>query len=487
MTEIPNRAERASEPELWPFGALGLSPKHFPPRIAVLGLARSGWSAASLLAERGRALLLLDRRDDPSAHERARALQQSGAHVELQLGEHDPGALSGIDLIVKSPGVDPRIPFLQEARLRGVPVIGELELGALAVKGPLGAITGTNGKSTTTAWTGDMIRRSGRAVQVVGNIGRPICDGVRIDPSATFVAEVSSFQLEDTDRFHPNVATLLNLSPDHLDRHQDFAAYRAAKLRMFRNRTAEDVAVLGEGPDMDELARVVVPARCLRVQMKDRGVDGCVLRDDRIWIRDRSLEVPLQPRARLSLPGRHNLENAMAAAATAYALGASVEAIAESLTEFAGLSHRLETVGTIRGVECINDSKATNVGSLEVALLAFDEPVLLIAGGVGKGQSFAPIASLVAERTAAVYLIGEAAAQMEREWSTARSIRCGSLEAALDAALADSVRDRSGPRERILLSPGCASFDMFRDYEDRGDQFRALVEERALGERGGRG
>lgn len=468
MTETPKRSG------LWPWEALGIEPKGREPRVGVLGLARSGWSAAALLADHGCALLLLDRRDDPSSHERARALAATGATVELALGEHDPRVLSAVDLIVKSPGVDPRIPFVEEARRRDVPIIGELELGALAVNGPLGAITGTNGKSTTTAWTGDMVRRSGIAVQVVGNIGRPICDGVRTDPGATFVAEVSSFQLEDTRSFHPRVATLLNLSPDHLDRYQGFAEYRDAKLRIFRNRTVDDVAVLGAGQDMDELARVVTPARCLRVQMKDRGVDGCVLRDDRIWIRDRSLEVPLQPRARLSLPGRHNLENAMAAAATAYALGASVGGIAESLTHFGGLPHRLETVGTIGGSVCINDSKATNVGSLEVALRAFDEPVRLIAGGVGKGQSFAPLASLVAERTAAVYLIGEAAAQMEREWSTARTVRCGSLEAALDAALADAARP-SGKRERILLSPGCASFDMFRDYEDRGDRFRALV------------
>lgn len=474
MTETPKRSR------LWPFELLGLRPKRPDPRVAVLGLARSGWSAAALLADHGCALVLLDHNDDASARERARLLAEGGASVELALGEHDPRLLPAVDLIVKSPGIDPRIPFLEEARRLGVPVIGELELGALAVRGPLAAITGTNGKSTTTAWTGDMVRRSGIPVQVVGNIGRPICDGVRIDPGATFVAEVSSFQLEDTRSFHPRVATLLNLSPDHLDRYQDFAAYRDAKLRLFRNRTAEDVAVLGEGPDMDELARVVTPARSLRVQMKDRGVDGCVLRDDRIWIRDRSLEVPLQPRARLSLPGRHNLENAMAAAATAYALGATAEGIAESLAHFGGLPHRLETVGTINGSVCINDSKATNVGSLEVALRAFDEPVRLIAGGVGKGQSFAPLASLVAERTAAVYLIGEAAAQMEREWSTARTVRCGSLEAALDAALADAART-SGKRERILLSPGCASFDMFRDYEDRGDQFRALVRSKKEG------
>ncbi|MCA9726821.1 MAG: UDP-N-acetylmuramoyl-L-alanine--D-glutamate ligase, partial [Candidatus Eisenbacteria bacterium] len=453
---------------------LGLRLRHEPPCVAVLGLARSGWAAASLLAARTAArLLLLDRVPGASTEERMSGLRRSAHAVELRAGEHDAQWLDEIDLIIKSPGVDPRAPFVQAAVHAGVPVVGELELGALAARGPIGTISGTNGKSTTTAWTGDMMRRSGVAVQVVGNIGRPICEGVQEDPDAVFVAEVSSFQLEDSSRLHPRVATLLNLSPDHLDRHESFAAYRAAKLRMFQNQTAKDVAVLGDGPEMDELARVVVPARCLRVQMKDRGAEGCVLRDDRIWIRDRGLEVPLQPRARLSLPGRHNLENAMAAAATAHALGATPDAIAASLADFGGLPHRLEHVGTIAGIECINDSKATNVGSLEVALQAFDRPVRLIAGGVPKGQGFAPLATLVAQRTSGVYLIGEAAAQMEREWSTARSIRCPSLEAALDAALEDA---RVG--DRILLSPGCASFDMFRDYEDRGDRFRALVQER---------
>jgi UDP-N-acetylmuramoylalanine--D-glutamate ligase len=216
--------------------------------------------------------------------------------------------------------------------------------------------------------------------------------------------------------------------------------------------------------------------------MKDRGVDGCVLRDDRIWIRDRGLEVPLQPRARLTLPGRHNLENAMAAAATAHALGAPAEAIAESLVRFRGLPHRLERIGTVDETECINDSKATNVGSLRVALAAFAEPVRLIAGGVGKGQDFSMVAGVIAERTAGVYLIGEAAAQMEREWGAARPVRCPSLESALDAALAEAR-----PGERILLSPGCASFDMFRDFEDRGDRFRALVRERVRRASAGRG
>jgi UDP-N-acetylmuramoylalanine--D-glutamate ligase len=433
-----------------------------------------------------------------------------------------------VDLIVKSPGVSPQIPFLDAARAAGVPIVGELEISSLAADGPIVAITGTNGKSTTTAWVGHMLVAAGMEVEVAGNIGRPFAEAVLERPHANFVVEVSSFQLEDTRTFRPRVATLLNLTPDHLDRHGSMDAYAEAKSRIFRNQTGEDFAVLGPGPELDPFA-VTARARVLRTGRTDpsdassasgggpawanplgpvgsndvasgakssggtpspaetradrsarHGSDGVRLEGDVLVLRlGGQAPERLLRSAELALPGAHNLENAMAAAATAAAAGVPTEAIVRSLRTFPGLAHRLEPVGEVGGVICVNDSKATNVSSLQVALEAFPAPVHLIAGGVGKGQDFRPVAALVRDRTRSVHLIGESAAVLAEAWAGAQIHRAGSLEGALDAALT-----LARPGERVLLSPGCASFDMFRDFEDRGDQFRALVAVRAAA-RGG--
>ena len=467
----------------WPLPALGIEARP-DPLVLVLGLARSGLAAARLLLDRGTRvrLLALVRPERSDQLAQLSALEARGA--ELRIGPHDPAELAGVDLIVKSPGVSPGIPFLAAARAAGVPSVGELEIASLVVEGPIVAITGTNGKSTTTAWVGHMLAGAGVEVEVAGNIGRPLAEAVRARSRATFVVEVSSFQLEDTRTFRPQVATLLNLTADHLDRHGSMDAYREAKSRIFRNQTAEDVAVLGPGPELDPLA-AAVQARVLRTGRSAEGPggrhgDGVCLEEGLLVLRFGPLgPVPLLPAGELALPGAHNLENAMAAAATAVAAGASVEAITRSLRTFPGLSHRLEQVGEVGGVICVNDSKATNVGSLQVALEAFPDRVHLIAGGVGKGQDFTPVAALVRERTRSVHLIGESAAALAEAWSGAEIHRAESLEAALDAALS-----LARPGERVLLSPGCASFDMFRDFEDRGDQFRALVTVRAIA-RGG--
>ncbi|MEZ4651477.1 MAG: UDP-N-acetylmuramoyl-L-alanine--D-glutamate ligase [Candidatus Eisenbacteria bacterium] len=489
----------------WPLSALGL-PARSEPLVLVLGLARSGLAAARMLLARGAAIRLLGlERPEGAEGERLTELVARGA--SLRLGPHDPADLDGVDLIVKSPGVRPEIPFLEAAREAGVPIVGELEIAFLAAEGPVYAITGTNGKSTTTAWVGHMLAAAGREVEVAGNIGHAFADAVMRSPGAEFVVEVSSFQLEDTLTFHPRVATLLNLSPDHLDRHGTLEAYAAAKSRIFRNQTEADIAVFGGDANLDAMANQV-PARVLRTG-KDQGEligapaaepqgapaggktgtsaqearEGVFVREGDLVLRfstpPRDGVVRLLPVSELALPGAHNVENAMAAAATAASAGVPVDAIVRSLRTFPGLAHRLEPVGVVGGVACVNDSKATNVGSLEVALAAFPEPVRLIAGGVGKGQDFRPLAEDVRARTRSVHLIGESADVLAEAWAGADLHRAGSLAEALDQALS-----LSRPGDRILLSPGCASFDMFRDFEDRGDQFRALVNARA-GARGG--
>jgi len=461
---------------LWPFDELALKPKASDARVAVLGLARSGWGAARLLCARGARVDLLDL-EAPSGTEEAALLDRLiGQGARPRFGPHDPAWLAEIALLVKSPGVSGSIPFLQEARRRGIPIIGELELAFLAARGPVLAITGTNGKSTTTAWAGDILRRAGQAHHVAGNIGRAFSEAVLEDPERIFVLEVSSFQLEDTRAFHPRVAVILNLTPDHLDRHGDLRAYLEAKLRIFERQETDDVALLGPDEDLARRARPRIRGRLLRFAAADTGEDGAFLRGEMLFLRRGGREVPLLPRGDLSLPGPHNLENALAAAASTAALGAEAEAIRASLAGFPGLPHRLEPVGSIGGVRFVNDSKATNTDSLAVALRSFTGKVTLIAGGRDKGQDFGPLRDLVQSRVARLILIGEAREKMEEAWAGVPSRRAGSLEEAVEMALGSC---RAG--ETVLLSPACASFDMFADYEDRGERFRAAVLARRRG------
>jgi UDP-N-acetylmuramoylalanine--D-glutamate ligase len=470
----PNAERPGGSGALEMLAPLGVRPKGSTLRAGVVGLARSGIGAARLLLSRGGEVELMDLRMPEESGNALDALASRGAL--LRIGPHDPAWLSRLDLLVKSPGVPAAAPFVREARRRGVPVIGELELGFLAARGPVLAITGTNGKSTTTAWAGDCLRAAGVPALVVGNIGRAFCEGVLEDPGATFVCEVSSFQLEDTVTFRPRVACLLNLSPDHLDRHGSMEAYREAKLSMFDRQTEEDLALLGPDEALASLARPRVRGRLARFLLEDRGENGAFVRGEAIWLRLDGREIRLTETRALSLPGPHNLENALAAAAAASDLGADPSAIARSLRSFAGLPHRLEPVGEIGGVRFVNDSKATNTDSLAVALRSFPQPVILIAGGRDKGQDFRPLRSLVERQVRLLVLIGEAADLLERSWSGVASRRASSLEEAVEIA-----HRSARPGEVVLLSPACASFDMFRNYEDRGDQFRELVCSRTEG------
>jgi UDP-N-acetylmuramoylalanine--D-glutamate ligase len=439
-----------------------------PARAAVLGLARSGIAAARLLLARGAAVELLDLKrpeDDGGAIERLVA-----AGARLRIGPHDPSWLGGYDLLVKSPGVPGSIPFLRAARELGVPVIAELELAFLEARGPVLAITGTNGKSTTTAWVGDIFREAGRRALVVGNIGRAMCDGVLEDPEALFVCEVSSVQLEDVRAFRPRVGVLLNFAPDHLDRHATLEDYLEAKLRLFDRQESGDLAITGVDPALARAAEGRGRGRRARFAIADQGADGAFVREGVIRLRRDGRESEVLPAGGLSLPGAHNLENALAAAAAAADLDAPVEAIARSLARFAGLPHRLEPVGDVGGVRFVNDSKATNVGSLAVALDSFAEPVVLIAGGRHKDQDFAPLAERVRRSVSHLVLLGEAAGRLADAWTGVPCTRAGSLDEAVRAA-----RRLARAGQVVLLSPACASFDMFRNYEDRGDRFREAV------------
>jgi UDP-N-acetylmuramoylalanine--D-glutamate ligase len=411
-----------------------------PDRALVLGLARSGEAAALALARRGVAVLGIDQREDVDAGR----LREAG--VEVVLGADDPELLDGVDLLVKSPGVAPAAPLAAAARELGLTIWSEVELGFRLLANPILGVTGTNGKTTTSELLGTIFRAAGKDVSVAGNVGRPLSglDGV-LGKDAWVVCELSSFQLEDIDAFRPRIAVLLNLAPDHLDRYENLDDYGAAKLRIFENQTAEDVAIVpsGFGP---------IPGQARRVQFS---------LDDAL---------PAEP----SVPGEHNRENAAAATAAARAAGIDDEAIAAGLTEFAGVPHRLELVREAGGVRFVNDSKATNPEAAERALSAYPPGIRLILGGSRKGIPFARLAKRAASAgVAQAYLIGESADEIA-EALAAAGVRF-TYSRDLPTAIQDAYRDAE-PGDVVLLSPACASYDQFRDFEERGERFRELVE-----------
>jgi UDP-N-acetylmuramoylalanine--D-glutamate ligase len=437
----------------------------------VVGLARSGSAIASVLADRGETVIGVD----SGSPEEAAGLEASG--VEVSLGVDGTRQLDRARTLVKSPGVPQDAPVVTEARKRGIEVTGELELSWRLIPNTFCAVTGTNGKTTTTELIGHLHRTAGRPVAVAGNVGTPLASLVgAIDRDATVVCEASSFQLEDTTYFGPECAVFINLAADHLDRHGTLENYLEAKLRIFANQGNDDVAVYNgdtpelRGHDLGGCARLIrfCPAEGEAAD-PDCEVSLC---DGVIFAADE----PLLRVEDLQLLGSHNVENAMAAAAAALASGLPRDAVAEGLRSFPGVRHRLERVREREGVLYVNDSKATNVASALAGLRAFESSVRLIAGGRPKQESFAPLAPVVAERCVACYLIGEAAERMASELATAAEAgveitEVGTLEQAVESA-ATAAR----PGEVVLLSPACASFDAFKDFEQRGDRFRELVE-----------
>ncbi|HEY5390279.1 MAG TPA: UDP-N-acetylmuramoyl-L-alanine--D-glutamate ligase, partial [Solirubrobacteraceae bacterium] len=399
----------------------------------VVGLARSGAAAAQAL---------LARRESVIGTDRAGLAAPDGAETALDGLE----ALARAGCVVKSPGVPASEPLIVAARERGVPVLGELELAWRLLENDFIAVTGTNGKTTTVELLGAMHDAAGVPAVVAGNVGRAaslLAVPPALAPGVTVVCEASSFQLEDTLEFAPRAAVLLNIAPDHLDRHGDMAAYTAAKLRVFENQTAADIAVLPLGSSAGGAAARVTFGEGEGADMR--------LQDERLWWRGE----PFAARSQIRLRGPHNAHNALAAAAVALSRGLEREAVRRALAEFPGVEHRLEEVATIDGVLYVNDSKATNVASALVALRSFDAGrVHLILGGRGKGEDFGALRAEVAARARAIYLIGEAAEEIAAALRGLATTRSGTLEQAVADARA-AVR----PGEVVLLSPACTSFD----------------------------
>ena len=408
-------------------------------RVLVVGLARSGKAAAEALRTTGAAVVGFDR-DNTLDIGRLRELG-----VEVHLGAEEETLLQGIDLVVKSPGVPGETVLVERARTRGVPVWSEIELGARLLPNPILGVTGTNGKTTTSELLGAVFRAAGRDVEVAGNVGRPLTSLVgSAAPNAWVVCELSSFQLEDVHTLKPRVAVLLNVEPDHLDRHGTFEHYAELKLRIFERQAAEDTAAVPRGFG-------AVPGNATRVEFAA---------DDAL---------PAEPR----IPGPHNRENAAAATAAARAVGIDDEAIADALSSFEGVPHRIELVREIGGVRYVNDSKATNVAAALRALASFpNERLHVILGGRGKHESYASLAAAFRSDDRA-YLIGEAAKEIAAAFDVQGVAYIVASE--LDTAVAEAASAASAG-DVVLLSPACASFDQFRDFEARGDAFRALVE-----------
>ena len=434
-------------------------------RTLIVGLGSTGLSCARFLARQGVELAITDSRAQPPSLEQLRAELPD---IPLFVGGFNEAALARAERIVLSPGVSLEEPFLARARARGVEVIGDIELFARAAPAPVVAITGTNGKSTVTTLVGEMAIAAGREVRVGGNLGTPALDLLDDTRPDFYVLELSSFQLETTSSLHGHIAALLNLSPDHLDRYPDASAYGAAKQRIFQKAALQlvnrdDAAVMA-------LADPALPLRGFTLGTPLPGDFGLRRQEDREWLA-RGDEL-LLPTDQLRLAGRHNLANALAALAIGTGMGLALPAMLDTLRQFPGLPHRTQWLRERNGVTWYNDSKGTNVGATEAAIAGMAGPVVLIAGGEGKGQDFMPLARVMASAGRGAVLIGRDAVLIEQALQgVVPVVHARDLDEAV--ACADEM---AVPGDCVLLSPACASLDMFENYAHRGRVFAAAVE-----------
>lgn len=438
-------------------------------RAVVLGGGRSGRAAAELLARRGANVTLADSATTGIAD----ASQLAALGVSIEVGPHRSSLLESADVVVLSPGVPPDQDVIKAARRAGVPIIGEIELAFRWLAGRVIAITGTKGKSTTTTLIARMLESGGFKVTAGGNLGTALSSQVAdSDRDSMHVVEVSSFQLETTDTFHPWIAVLVNLSPDHLDRHASFEAYAAAKARIFRNQTPSDWAIVNADDTASLALAAEARARRFDFALDSRIADGVTVEDGQIVRRANGVSTPLLPVAAVRLPGRHLLADVLAASAVAAVAGVAPAAIERAVQAFNGLEHALELVAAIEGVRFVNDSKATNVVSVRRALESFESGVVAIMGGRYKGGDFGELEPIVRERVRAIVTIGEASDRIRAALGPFTSVQpAGSMAEAVSRAF-----DLAKPRGVVVLAPGCSSFDMFSDYAARGRAFKNEVE-----------
>ena len=442
-------------------------------RVLVVGLGKSGVASALFLKERGARVTVSDTKSGDELRDEIPALLDQGITVET--GGHGERTFHGQDLIVVSPGVPVDAPPLVQARALGETVIGEIELASRFLPGPIVAITGSNGKTTTTALVGEILTAGGRPTLVGGNIGTPaISLAERATPESVIVLEVSSFQLETIEKFHPKIAVVLNVTPDHLDRHRTFEAYAGAKARILENQTDNDFAVLNADDPTCVAMAARTRAHVFWFSRRKEVQRGAWAHEGRILFRDDRGQREIMLTSEIPLKGAHNLENVLAAVCAGSLMGCAPDRIRQAVREFKAVEHRLEYVATIRGVDYYNDSKATNIDATIKALEAFPGNIHLILGGKDKGSDYTVLNDLLRKRVKRVYTIGAAAAKIESQIKNVEVVHAETLEHALHKANAAAE-----PGDVVLLAPACASFDQFKNYEQRGHVFKEIV--RGLG------
>jgi UDP-N-acetylmuramoylalanine--D-glutamate ligase len=438
--------------------------------VLVVGLGKSGVASALFLKSRGAHVTVSDTKPREQFSSELSLLLDRG--IAIETGGHGERTFRGQDLIVVSPGVPFDAPLLQQARAMGETVIGEIELAAQFFPGRMLAITGSNGKTTTTALMGEIVSAGGFQTLVGGNIGTPAISLVdQATPETIAVLEVSSFQLETIQSYRPYIAVILNITPDHLDRHRTFAAYTSAKARIFENQSADDFAVLNaDDPNCVSLAEAV-KSKLFWFSRKKEVEQGAFVRDGHIFFLNRDDEKEIMPVAEISLKGGHNVENVLAAASVGMLMGRDPGQIRKTIREFKAVEHRLEYVATIRGVEFYNDSKATNVDATIKAIESFPANIHLILGGKDKGSDYFILNDLLRQRVKAVYTIGAAADKIESQIKdTVEIVHAETLDVAVKRAA-----KAAQPGDIVLLAPACASFDQFQNYEHRGKTFKEIV------------
>lgn len=439
-------------------------------RVLVVGLGRSGVASALFLKEHGAHVTVSDSKPQDQLRDEIPTLLDHGIAVET--GSHGERTFQNQDLIVVSPGVPVDSPPLEQARALGETVIGEIELASEFLTGPIVAITGSNGKTTTTTLVGEILTKSGLKTLVGGNIGKPAVSLVEeATPETAIVLEVSSFQLETIRHFRPKVAVILNITPDHLDRHRTFEAYVNAKARIFGNQQAEDFVVLNaDDPTCVELGEQA-RGRVYWFSRKREVNQGAFVRKGEIVFRHNGTEHSVMPVSKVPLKGAHNVENVLAAVCAAELTGCATASVRRAIGEFKAVEHRLEFVANVNGVEYYNDSKATNVDATIKALESFPGNIHLILGGKDKGSDYTVLNDLLRRRVKCVYTIGAAAEKIESHIrGAAEIVHSRTIEAAVREASATSQ-----PGDVVLLAPACASFDQFQNYEHRGSVFKELV------------
>ena len=446
-------------------------------KVLVVGMARSGIAAAQLLRANGALVTINDSKTEEELGDALSVLE--GLQLERRLGCPAEGLLEGQDVLVISPGISINAPFVRKAREMGIYVTGELELAWQLSRGTLVAVTGTNGKTTTVSLLGEIFRNAGRVTHVVGNIGYPFSLAAMVSRKEdVHVCEVSSFQMETADTFHPHVALLTNITEDHLNRHGTMEVYTEMKMRIFRRQTPEDWAVFNaDDPALEGLEKQV-RSRVLKFSRKKAVREGAFVRDGEVIIRIGGEEKTVCRTEEIRIPGPHNLENALGAVCCAAVMKVPVPVIRHSLRTFPGVEHRIESVRILDGVEYFNDSKGTNVDSTLKAVETMTRPTVLILGGYDKKVSFDALSREIMEKRDIIretVLIGETAGKIEESLRAAgyqQILRADSLRAAVM-----TCRQIAEDGWNVLLSPACASFDMFKDYEERGRVFKRIVRE----------